>query len=850
MYIISNEYPEGISPGRLSSVLSIITKSRKEQGAIIAGIIAVILLGAVQALIIPGILQVATTFELFFVNNVGMHFESGTLIFAITLFFVIIAGLFITRRINRPGWNTAILAFTMLVIGYSTFLILVVRSNAHTPMDENHPSDPINLHAYLGRQQYGDWPLLYGQYYTAPLDTANSYVDGEPVYGADEKTGRYVVLNDMKKQVPNYDSRFCTFFPRMYDDGENHPDGYRNWGDTTMVRIPFVEKGGHKEIIPKPTYLDNMRYFARYQVNFMFWRYFMWNYCGRENDIQGDDSDDKLHGNWITGISFIDKLLGIPQENIPAEYAKNKGRNVMYSLPLLLGLLGFIYQYRKDKENLLVLTVFFFFTGLAIVLYLNQAPYQPRERDYSYVGAFYAFAIWIGLGVLAIADFMASKLFNGMHGKKSAAVATLVAMIVPIVMAHAEWDDHDRSARYTCRDMAVDFLQSCAPNAILFCEGDNETFPLWYAQEVEGIRTDVRVCNLSLLDGSWYVDQMKRRTYESAALPISLTHDQFVDGTRDLLMVAHTNDTTYELSKAIEFIKSEKLSDKVPLESGKYMNYLPSNYMRITIDKDQVMKNKVVTASLKDSLADYILWKIPGNYVEKNDMVLLDILAHDDWSRPIYFTTFSGQSAYFGLQKYFQQEGLTYRLVPIKNTERNTMFDARIATDVMYNNMVNKFKWGNMSSGVYLDETIRHMVSSLRQSAGILAQTLINEHKLDSAKRVLNICTDSIPDETDQYDSPMILIAYCYYQLGDVQRANKISVTMFDAAESKLRYFNTLDEDVRMYYDYEGIQSQSVLQKIFTLTQAFNQRDLATDFGTRLNAMMKEHIISPPQQQQ
>ncbi len=832
-------YPNGIN----FRLTSFITRNPREQGAILAGIIAVVLLGSIQAVIIPYILQWAASFEIFFVNKQGMHFNSGIIIYAITLTVIILAGLFITRRFKKPGWNMAILSFAMLIVGYSSFLILVIRSNAHTPMDENHPSDAINLHAYLGRQQYGDWPLVYGQYYNAPLDTATPYKDGDPVYTKDEKTGKYIVTNDMKNAVPKYDSRFCTFFPRMYDGNEGHPDGYKNWGDTNAERILYVDKGGQKRIVEKPTYLDNIKYFIRYQVNFMFWKYFMWNFCGRQNDIQGYDSDDKLHGNWITGISFIDSLLGIPQQNVPAEYANNKARNVMYGLPLLLGLLGFIYQFRKDSANFLVVVVFFFFTGLAIILYLNQTPYQPRERDYSYVGAFYAFAIWIGLGVMAIADFITEKVVKNNNVKGVAVASTLLCLTVPIIMAHAEWDDHDRSGHYICRDMAIDYLESCAPNAILFCNGDNDTFPLWYAQEVESIRTDVRVCNLSLLAGSWYIDQMKLRTYKSAPLPFAMTHDQYVDGTRDYLLVLNRTDSSIDVRDAMRFASSDSEKYKLEMGNGKFLNYIPSKHMALKIDRQQILKNNVVPTALTDSIVPAIEWTIPGNYIDKNTMIVMDILAHDDWSRPIYFTTFAGADAYMGMQKYFQLEGLAYHLVPLKNHTADLGAETRVGIDIMYDNVVNKFRWGNMGSGVYLDENARRMAMQLRNNIGTLAQSLIDQNKKDSALKVLNICIDSIPDKSYPYDSPMVLIAYCYYELGKDAQANTLAKKMFDEGESKLRYFNTLASDSRNYYSYEGQQVSQTMQKLILLTRSFNQQDLFKDFEVRIDDMQKAGVI-------
>ncbi len=819
-------------------------KRPKAQGALITSIIAVMLLGSIQAIIIPGILQLATLFELFFVNRMGMHFESGTAIYGLSVTLLILIGLWITKHYKKPGWNTAILAFSMLIIGYSSFLILVIRANADTPMNENNPSDAINLHAYLGRQQYGDWPLVYGPYYNSPLDTALPYKDGDPEYAKDEKSGKYVVVNDMKKEVPNYDSRFCTIFPRMYDGNEGHPGGYKNWGGTDVEKVPFVDAGKKKRIIDKPAYFDNIQYFVRYQMGFMFWKYFMWNFCGRQNDIQGYDSDDALHGNWITGISFIDEAMGIPSKNVPAEYTNNKARNVMYGLPLLLGLLGFIYQLRKDKANALVVTVFFFFTGLAIILYLNQTPYQPRERDYSYVGAFYAFAIWIGLGVIAIFDRVSVFISNNRNSKYIAFGATALCLVVPIVMAHAEWDDHDRSGRYTCRDIAIDFLESCPPNAVLFCNGDNDTFPLWYAQEVEGIRTDVRVCNLSLLSADWYIDQMKRRTYKSAPLPITLTHGQYVDGTRDYLPILETTRDYSDLTKTMEFIKSTNHNDELDLHDGKFMNYLPSKNVALKVDKEQVLKNNIVPQSLADSIVSSIDWTIPTSYVGKNTMIVLDILAHDDWSRPICFTTTAGPEAYIGLEKYLQLDGLVYELVPLRNPDVKEETDISIAADAMYNNVIHKFRWGNMGSGIYIDENIRRMAYQLRDKTGLLAQKLIDEHKNDSALRILNLCIDSIPETSYAYDDPMVVFVYCYYELGKFDKANALSKDMFDEGEKKLRYFNTLTGDSKSYYSYEGQQVQYTLQKLVLMAKGFSQQNLNTDYTQRMDEMLKEGIIT------
>jgi len=834
-------YPNGLRPGWVSKALSVISNNPKTQGAIIAGIAAVILLGAIQSWIIPGIVQLAFYSEIFFVNRMHMAFESGTLIYAIALFVIIAIALIITYKFKLPRLNTAILAFSMLLIGYSSFLILVIRSKANTPMNENNPCNAINLHAYLGRDQYGSWPLLYGPYYNAPVDAKKPYVDGEPVYAKDEKAAKYVVVNDKKGYEPNYDSRFCTIFPRMWDAGEGHPQGYRNWGGIAFDSIPYTNAEGHTYGIKKPTFFDNLTYFVRYQINFMFFRYFFWNFCGRQNDIQGYDEADNLHGNWITGIPFIDAMRA-PQKNIPADLANNKGRNPMYGLPLLLGLLGMAYQYWKDKENLLVIAVLFFFTGLAIVLYLNQTPMQPRERDYSYVGAFYAFAIWIGLGVLGVYEILKVTFAKIKGNEKQVALAsTLVCLIVPAIMAKAEWNDHDRSGRYTCRDFAINYLESCAPNAIIFTEGDNDTFPLWYAQEVEGIRTDVRVCNISLLSSPWYVDQMKRRTYKSAPLPISMTHEQYEDGTREYVPIYdnESGGNYRDLKYLMNFVKSDKADDQIPSEGGKQINYFPTNRFEIKVDTDQMLKSGAVPSNLKDSVLHALDWTMPANYVLKSSLIVLDLLANNNWQRPIYFAVSTGSEAYMGLEPYLQLEGMAYRLVPVKNSSR----DSRVATDIMYDNTMHKFKWGNMGSKVYLDENIRGMANDLRIELATLAQALVKENKKDSAYKVLKLCMDSIPEENCPYNPAMMMADVAYYQIGRYTEAAKLANKLFTANESKLTYFHSLDAWNASYYSTETEQSEIVLQRLSYLAQVYNQQAMAKDFSQRLEKLQQDGVI-------
>jgi len=493
------------------------------KGMVITLILSILILAIVMYLIIPWIIKLAGLFELFFINSIGLPFNSGSVIYFLLLIGLIIWGIYYTKKKGKPVWNAIVLALTFIVIGYSSFLMLVIRSNADTPIDENNPENAMYLLAYLNREQYGDWPLLKGQYYNAPVvDRAN----GNPVYVKDTKSGKYVVTDKRERVIPVYDDRFTTIFPRMWDQSESRFESeYIRWGNVKGVPVQ-VQYGERSETLNVPTFGENFAFFWNYQFVHMYYRYFMWNFVGKQNDTQG--IGNKLDGNWKSGISFIDKMRLGPQD-IP-ETRKGKGDNSFYFLPLLLGLIGVYYTLRKDKNSAWVVFLLFLMTGIAIVLYLNSHSPQPRERDYSFAGSFYAFAIWIGLGVIQL-----EKWFGRLTGRNIAtALSVILGMGVVSLMAQQGWDDHDRSGRYTALAIAEDYLNSCAPDAILFTNGDNDTFPLWYAQEVEGIRTDVRVVNLSLLNTEWYIDQMKRKAYDSDPVPFSLTKDKYRQGSHDV----------------------------------------------------------------------------------------------------------------------------------------------------------------------------------------------------------------------------------------------------------------------------------------------------------------------------
>jgi hypothetical protein len=708
-------------------------------GVVATGALGVLILGIIQYGIISGFVKIASSFDYMAVNKMGMPFWSGFLMFLIIIIGLIIWGLKYTNRENKPLWNLSILCFVFILFGYSSYTMIVVRSAANPPMDENDPEQVFNLLGYINREQYGDRPLFYGQYFTAQQ---TSLKEGAP---------QYTVIGDKyvetgKKLSPEYDPSECTIFPRMYSSQDNHVSAYKEWADIKTDR--------------KPTFAENIKFFWSYQVVHMYWRYFMWNFAGRQNDIQGHGGITK--GNWISGINFIDEMRLGPQDKLPNSMTNNKGYNKFYMLPFLLGVIGLIYHYRRDKNDFWTVMLLFFFTGMAIVLYLNQTPYQPRERDYAYAASFYVYAIWIGLGVLAIIEKLKTKIPVTAASGLSIAIC-LVA--VPGLMAKEGWNDHNRSHRYTSRDIAWNYLQSCAPNAIIFTNGDNDTFPLWYAQDVESVRPDIRVVNLSLLNTDWYIDQMKAKAYQSDPVPFSLTHDKYVQGTRDYVPFYDRNVQGYtELKDVIDFIASDAPETKVKTQSGSELSYFPTKRFRLTVDKKAVLESGTVRQEDASKIVDTMYWELEKTYLMKADLMILDLLAHNNWKRPIYFAVTVGNDSYMNLEPFFQLEGLAYRLVPIKGNADASGQTGKVVSNIMYNNMMNKFLWGNMNrEDVYLDQTNMGMTMNFRNNFARLAETLIQEGKRDSAITVLDKMNTEMPDKTVAYNVMMLRPLELYY---------------------------------------------------------------------------------------
>ncbi|MCX6252059.1 MAG: DUF2723 domain-containing protein [Bacteroidetes bacterium] len=781
--------------------------------------ISIAILAIVMYIIIPWVVKLAGLSELLFVNSFGLPFNSGTIIYFVLLIGFIIWGLIYTRRKGRTILNTILLSLTFIIIGYTSFLMLVIRSNANTPLDENNPENAMYLLAYLNREQYGDWPLFSGPYYNAPVIDRK---DGNPVYTKDDKSGKYIITDKREKVIPVFDSRFTTFFPRMWEDKEpKHAVEYKKWANVIGKPVT-VQSGEQEETRIVPTFTENLRFFWKYQIVHMYYRYFMWNFAGKQNDNQGMGS--KIEGNWKSGIPFIDKIR-LGDQHLP-EIRKNKGDNSFYFLPLILGILGLVYHVRKDQRSSLIVFLLFFMTGLAILLYLNQYAPQPRERDYAYAGSFYAFAIWIGLGVTALSEWLSARI----KLKLSAILVTVATLIlVPGIMAQQGWNDHDRSGRYTGLAMAKDYLNSCARNAILFTNGDNDTFPLWYAQEVEGVRTDVRVVNLSLLNTDWYIDQMKRKAYDSDPVPFSLSKEKYRQGNHDIVYFIENEglkDVYVDLKDLFHVLNTDESKLKFNTSQYGMIDFFPSKKFMVTYDPQTFLKDHPLLTKYRSRL-DTIRWEIDRQGIQKNDLMILDLLGENKWKRPVYFAMTMGPESYLGLDKYFHLEGIAYHLLPIKaKAEEGEM--GEVNTEAMYNNLMNKFVFGNMQNPkVYMDENNMRMAMNLRNAFGRLANALINEGKKDSAKRVLDRCLEVMPENIIPSNYFMASIADGYYRIGETKKADEMAERLYKLMNEDLAYiFSFPDKDLQNS-DASAQEDLMTMQRLAMVARDNKQRELS-----------------------
>jgi hypothetical protein len=803
-------------------------------------LLSILILGAVMYIIIPGVVWLASRFELVFVNGFGLPYNTGVYIYFILLFGGLFYGLWKSYKTSKRVINTLLLMITVMIIGYSSFTTIVIRSLANPPMDENNPGNIFALQYYLNREQYGDRPLVKGQFFNA---VPKEVKEGKPTYSPIGEN--YKITN--KKLSYQYDSRFTTLFPRMWSSDNEHVNVYMEWAGLNESQLYEPRRDAENNIVrdkdgkvlydrntPKnpPDFISNLRFFFTYQVGQMYFRYFMWNFAGKQNDIQG--YGDPLNGNWISGIGPIDQILIGNEGKMPQSVRNAPSRNTYYLLPLLLGLFGLIFHFQRDRKNFWVVMLLFILTGLAIVIYLNQTPLQPRERDYAYAGSFYAFAIWIGLGVLAIYDSIGAKFRKGL----TALIVSLICLLlVPGIMARENWDDHDRSGRFTTRDIAYDYLMTCAPNAILFTNGDNDTFPLWYAQEVEGIRTDVRVVNLMLLNMDWHIDQMRRKAYESEVLPISLTPDKYINGTRDIVFVQERTQQTANLKDIIEFVSSDLPQAKVESTSGEKFNFIPTRSFRLPVDTAVVLKNGTVAYKDRDKIVPAIEWTYNRSSMGKSALIVLDILANNNWNRPVYFASL-GHEGTLGLENYMQLEGFAYRLVPIQSQSISRYEAGRVESDILYKNLMTQFRWGGMNDpGVYLDDFHVRTTSvvRIRTRFNQLASELINQGDTAKAIKVLDRAIDLTPNEKIPFDHTIIQIANNYYRCNQFEKANKLVNQLGAICNEKLTYY--LDQKPKFIaaINEEVLYNFQVLQNLISVSKNFNQTGISNQLDSLSN---------------
>ena len=812
------------------------------KGFVFANILSIAVLLFIFKLLLPSTLAYFGYAEVFFVNQIGLPFHSGTIAAGLSLIAFFVYTLQVTHRKNWVQLNTTLLCVLFILVGFSSWLMLPIRANANTVINENAPTDARALLAYYNLEQYPDTHLFYGPMFTdmyAGQDENTPYVDAKPKYEKDEKSGRYIIVNEWENAQINSNRKHEGILPRMWSSG-NATNYMTYYGTVDFdVKLEYRNEEGLVEAvntfisdwnegradveeyhnflttyapyldIEKPSFFDNLRYMFDFQMGYMYWRYFMWNFSGRQNDLQG--KLDPINGNWISGIPFIDNWRLGPQELLPSELANNKGKNKYYMLPLLMGILGFAFLYGKDPKRFWVMLLLFLFTGLALKVYLNERVFEPRERDYALVGSFYTFSIFIGLGVLALSERIQSFLRPRITVP---IVGALCFLCVPVLLASENWDDHDRSGRYTAQSTAKAYLDSVEEDvdAMIFTIGDNDTFAIWYAQEIEGYRTDVRSINTQLLATDWYIDQLKRRTYTSSPIPSQLEHRQYAYGVRDYIKhEALLDSVRWTLNDFMRWVSSDqpRTQYKFLLEqydvsttnipkSTQQMIYYPTNQIRVPVNKENVLKSGVVKPEDAELIVDYIDIDLPTSGLYKNRLMMLDILHNNDWERPIYFTGGSyDDSEYFWMKDYLQLDGLVYKLVPIKTPidPNNPYQMGRIDANQMYD-IVMKWDWGNSDSpDIYHDPETRKNSISFRSNITRLANALIEDKQVEKAITVLDLAMDKMPIETFGYYSLVTPIASAYYRAGATEKAQQIVQKLAAGYHEYMRYYAQWDND-------------------------------------------------------
>jgi len=756
----------------------------------------------VQYVVIQYTVLLAAKADLFFVNTLGFDFGSGAVSFVILLSALMAYAIFYSIKRKKYNLNLALVCLTFVFFGFSSYFLIIIRANAKPSLNLSNPDNAYSLYNYLGRTNYGQTPLLYGQTFdanrTSVTETTTQYRRGEKKY---ESIGKDFDIG--------YDKNML--FPRMYSNKPHHIDFYKQWMNLAEGETPSFAK--------------NLSFFASYQMGFMYWRYFMWNFSGKQNDIQGQGS--RTEGNWITGIKPIDELRLDKQSKLPPSITENEGYNRFFALPLMLGLAGLFFLYRRNRNDMMVITALFFFTGLAIILYLNQDPLQVRERDYAYVGSFYAFAIFIGFGVLAIKEWLS----HYSAPKLSLAIASLTGLLAaPAIMGIQGWNDHDRSGKTTALEWASNYLNSCAPNAILFTNADNDTFPLWYAQEVEGIRTDIRVVNLQYLSDDAYINQMKLSLGKSAPLPIKMPLNKYVKGVRDYIPYIDYGFTdSVELKDLMAVLTSDNNADKYPMSDGSYETFLPTKHLKMTIDADQVIKTNTVPEKDRAKIVQKMEWTFGENMVLKAKLAMFDILANNNWERPIYFGSTISDDTYIGLDKYLYLEGYAHRLLPLK-TDANEERDKNQITnsDVMYTNVMNKFDFKGFKNAGYLDLESRRIAGGTWRMTNTLATNLIMEGKAEKAGNILIKSLKELPLKNYSIDDTVgkLQTIECLYLTKNTKAANQLVQETSSYLEKEISYIASLD--AKRFPAYEGDIQRGflVLERLYKVTAVHHQNEL------------------------
>ncbi len=853
-------------------------KSVTLKNFLIANIVMVAILLFIFKLLLPMTLKFFSASEIFFINSIGLPFNSGTIIagFLFTgLFYYLLR---FTREKEYVKLNTLLLAILFIFIGFSSWIMLPVRANAGTMINENNPNNARELLAYYNREQYPETHLFYGPLFTEKyvgLDPKKPYKDDKPKFEKDEENGKYIIVNDFVNASQNTDDAQKGLFPRMWS--MEHATNYMQFtdgleftikreylGESRLIDIikdfnqdirsgnvgvedldDFLKDFGPFLDIQKPTFLQNIAYMFEYQFGYMYWRYFMWNFSGRQDDKQGEYTD--LHGNWLTGINFIDDARLGPQEFIASDSKKNKARNTYFMLPLLLGIIGILFHYKNDPKNFWVLLIFFLFTGIALKIYLNERPFEPRERDYALVGSFYVFAMWIGFGVYALFEIVKEKI------KPKLAVPIVLAstaLAVPVLMGSQNWDDHDRSNRYTAQSMAKMYLDSCDENAIIFTIGDNDTFALWYAQGIEGYRQDVRIVNTSLFQTDWYIDDMKKKAFDSDPIPSQLSHDKYKYGSRDFLFFQKTRKDTINIKDWMDFVANDSKKTQVELESRQWVNTFPTKVIKIPVDKEAVLQNGIVDPKDADKIVPNIYITLKGDVIYKNRLLMLDVIANNNWERPIYFSGGAfGDDDYIWMKEFLQLEGVLYKLVPIRTPlDKNNPYEmGRIDGDKMYNIVMN-WKWGNSGdSAIYHDVETRRNGITYRSTLSRLANVLIEEGQNDKAENVLDLAMEKMPVDYFEFYSLLEPFILYYYQINKIEKARAVYQSVVRHYQEHLFFYSKLSYNKQEAIGDEIFSDLGRYRGLLDVLASFDNQEYTVVEAEKFNEYLQKFNFSDNQ---